>query len=89
MSNEADEPREADQDTTPHFDMEIVPSLPGGRSLHPAEQQGHLVLLVAEGAMTQDCFDELREYGRYLVEHELWVQNWNGKPPPDLTSGAA
>jgi hypothetical protein len=65
--------------------MELVPSLPGGRSIYPAEQQGHFVWLVAEGAMTQQCFNEMREYVRYIVENRLWVQNWDGKPPPHPT----
>lgn len=79
MTNEADGPHEADQ--TPDFDMELVPSLPGGRAICPAEQQGRFVWLVAEGAMTQQCFDEMRKYIRYIVENRLWVQNWEGKPP--------
>jgi hypothetical protein len=86
MTNEADEPREAGAgQSTPQFDMEMVPSLPGGRSIYPAEQQGRFVWLVAEGAMTQQCFNEMREYGRYIVENRLWVQNWDGKPPPHRT----
>lgn len=86
MTHEADGPREADQ--TPDFDMEFVSSLPGGRAIHPAEQQGRFVWLVAEGAMTQQCFDEMREYLRYIVENKLWVQNWDGKPPPDTCNNA-
>lgn len=91
MENDADEPREdepreADQ-ATPEFDMVMVPSLPGGRSIYPAEQQGRFVWLVAEGAMTQECFDEMRDYIRYIVENQLWIQNWDGKSPPDLTEG--
>lgn len=84
MAIEADEPREANE--TPEFDMEMVPSLPGGRSIYPAEQEGRFVWLVAEGAMTQQCFNEMREYVRYIVENRLWIQNWDGKPPPDGTA---
>lgn len=84
MTNEADEPREAGR---AEFDMEMVPSLPGGRSISPAEQDGCFVWLVAEGAMTQQCFDEMRDYLRYIVDNKLWTQNWDGKPPPD-TNGA-
>jgi hypothetical protein len=91
MASEADEPREdepreADQ-VVPEFDMVMVPSLPGGRTIYPAEEQGRFVWLVAEGAMTEKCFDELRDYTRYIVENQLWTQNWDGKPPPDLTDG--
>jgi hypothetical protein len=85
MTSEADEPQEANQ--TPEFDMEMVPNLPGGRSIYPAEQEGRAVWLVAEGAMTKECFDEMREYIRYIVENRLWIQNWDGKPPPDTTAG--
>lgn len=85
MAREAEEPREADQ--TPEFDMEMVPSLPGGRAIFPAEQQGRFVWLVAEGAMTQQCFDEMRAYIRYIVDNNLWTQNWDGKPP--LNPGGA
>lgn len=88
MANEADESREATEDT-PEFDMVIVPSLPGGRSIYPAEQQGRFIWLVAEGAMTQQCFDEMRDYIRYIVENKLWVQNWDGKPPPAADSAPA
>lgn len=87
MTNEADEPQEADH-TAPEFDMEMVPSLPGGRAIYPAEQQGRFVWLVAEDAMTKQCFNEMREYIRYIVENKLWVQNWDGKPPPCPTAGA-
>ena len=83
MANEAEEPAEAGH-ATPEFAMELVPRLPGGRSIYPAEQQGRFVWLVAEGAMTQQCFDEMRGYLRYIVENKLWVQNWDGKAPPCL-----
>lgn len=85
MASEADEPREASR--KPEFDMEMVPTLPGGRAVHPAEQEGRFVWLIAEGAMTKQCFDEMREYLRYIVDNNLWVQNWDGKPPPDNTAG--
>ncbi|MCX5522272.1 hypothetical protein OG342_05235 [Streptomyces bobili] len=85
MASEADEPREASK--KPEFDMEMVPTLPGGRAVHPAEQEGRFVWLIAEGAMTKQCFDEMREYLRYIVDNDLWIQNWDGKPPPDSTAG--
>jgi hypothetical protein len=88
VANEAEEPRDADQ-AKPEFGMEMVDSLPGGRSIYPAEQQGRFVWLVAEGAMTKKCFEEMQEYIRYIVENRLWVQNWDGKPPPDLPGSAA
>ena len=81
MTNEAAEPARAG------FDMEMVPSLPGGRAVYPAEQEGQFVWLIAKGAMTQQCFDEMREYLRYIVDNDLWVQNWDGKPPPDPGTG--
>ena len=81
MANEAADPQEAGDDT-PEFDMQMVPHLPGGRAVFPAEQQGRFVWLVAEGAMTPQCFEEMREYIRHIVNNRLWVQNWDGKPPP-------
>jgi hypothetical protein len=88
VANEAEEPRGAEQ-AKPEFEMEMVASLPGGRSVYPAEQQGRFVWLVAEGAMTQQCFEEMQEYIRYIVENRLWVQNWDGKPPPDSPGNTA
>lgn len=79
--HEAEEPRQADK--APEFDMEFVPNLPGGRALYPAEQEGRFVWLVAEGAMTEQCLNEMREYVRYIIEHRLWIQNWDGKAPPN------
>jgi hypothetical protein len=87
MTNEAADSHEAGEDT-PEFDMEFVPRLPGGRAVCPAEQQGRFVWLVAEGAMTPQCLEEMREYVRYIVKNRLWTQNWDGKPPPDLGSDA-
>jgi hypothetical protein len=87
MASEADEPKQADDKLA--FDMEMVPSLPGGRAVYPAEQEGQFVWLIAEGAMTKQCFEEMRSYLRYIVENNLWVQNWDGKPPctpPDDTT---
>lgn len=78
----ASKAEDSDEDQPPQFDMQMVPSLPGGRALYPAEQEGCFVWLVAEGAMTEQCFNEMREYVRYIVENKLWVQNWDGKPPP-------
>ena len=85
MTNEADDPHKAEQPPA-EFDMEMVPSLPGGRAIHPAEREGRFIWLVAEGAMTQQCFDDMREYLRYIVTNRLWIQNWDGKPPPDPTA---
>jgi hypothetical protein len=85
MASEADEPQQANR--KPEFDMEMVPTLPGGRSIYPAEQEGGFVWLVAEGAMTKQCFDEMREYLRYIVDNNLWIQNWDGKPPPNHDDG--
>lgn len=87
-ANEAEEPQETDRTANVEFDMEMVPSLPGGRSVHPAEQQGQFIWLVAEGAMTEQCFDEMREYFRYIGSNGLLTQNWDGKPPPEPTNGA-
>ena len=83
MAAEAEEPQEADSAAKEvEIDMEMVPSLPGGRSVYPAEQDGRFVWLVAEGAMTQACFDEMREYLRFLASEGLWTQHWGGKPCP-------
>lgn len=85
MANEAEEPQGAEQAARKvEIDMEFVPSLPGGRSVFPAEQEGCFVWLVAEGAMTEQCFNEMRDYLRYIAEKGLWGQRWDGKPPPDL-----
>lgn len=85
MTGEADEPQKEEQAAREvEIDMEFVPSLPGGRSVYPAEQEDRFVWLVAEGAMTQQCFDEMRGYLHYIAEKGLWTQHWNGKPPPDL-----
>lgn len=80
MATEADEPQQVNR--KPEFDMEMVPSLPGGRSIYPAEQEGRFIWLVADGAMTKQCFDEMRDYLRYIIDNNLWIQNWDGKPPP-------
>lgn len=83
MASEADGPQGAEQAARiVEIDMEWVPSLPGGRSVFLAEQQDHLVWLVAEGGMTQQAFDETREYLRYMGHEGLVTQHWNGKPPP-------
>jgi len=82
MSSKAEEPQEAEQAAGKvEIDMEWVPSLPGGRSVYPAEQENRFVWLVAEGAMTQKCFNEMREYLHYIARKELWTQRWDGKPP--------
>jgi hypothetical protein len=87
MASQADNPQEGSP-LPAEFDMEMVPHLPGGRSVCPAEQQGRFVWLVAEGEMTTKCFEEMRHYLRYIVDNKLWVQNWDGKPPP-ATDGPA
>ena len=85
MANEAEGPQGADGAARKvEIDMEFVPSLPGGRSVFPAEQQGHLVWLIAEGAMTKECFDEMRGYLRYIGSEGFLSQHWDGKPPPDF-----
>lgn len=82
---EAEEPQEAgDAAKEVEIDMGMVPSLPGGRSVFPAEQDGHLVWLVAEGAMTQQCFDEMRGYLRYIGSGGMLAQRWEVNPPPPL-----
>lgn len=85
MAGEAEEPQGTDSAAKKvEIDMEFVPTLPGGRSVFPAEQEGCLVWLVAEGAMTRECFDEMRRYFRHMAENGLWTQCWDGKPSPDL-----
>lgn len=86
MTHEAEEPKEESEQASA-FDMEMVPSLPGGRSVCPAEKQGQFVWLIAEGAMTKECFAEMREYLRYIVDNKLWVQNWDGEPPHPAADG--
>lgn len=86
MANEAEEPKEESEPASA-FDMEMVPSLPGGRSVYPAEKQGQFVWLIAEGAMTKECFNEMREYLRYIVDNKLWIQNWDGGQPPNPAAG--
>lgn len=72
---------EEPQEPQTEFDMEFVPTLPGGRAAVPAEREGRFVWLIAEGQMTQQCFDEMRQYLAYIVDEGKWQQNWDGKPP--------
>ncbi|MFF3928624.1 hypothetical protein [Streptomyces hirsutus] len=58
--------------------IEFVPSLPGGRAVVPAEREGKFVWLVAEGAMTEQCFREMRSYLAHIASAGMWVQNWEG-----------
>lgn len=76
--------REPDDQAQPQaeFDMEMVPTLPGGRAIVPAERQGKFVWLVAEGHISQQCFDEMKEYLQHIVGTGMWSQNWDGEPPP-------
>lgn len=84
MTAEAEQPQDDADDAAKEveIDMEMVPSLPGGRSVYPAEQDGRFVWLVAEGAMTQKCFDEMRGYLRFIASEGLWTQHWGGEPDP-------
>ncbi|MFF2651508.1 hypothetical protein [Streptomyces sp. NPDC058045] len=66
------------------FNMGFVPHLPGARAIVPAEQAGKFVFLVAMGAMTQQCLDEMVNHLRAIVGGGRWTQNW-GSPPPALT----
>lgn len=85
MTGEAEESQGAERAAKKvEIDMEWVPALPGGRSVFPAEQQDRFVWLVAEGAMTEECFNEMREYLHYIAREGLWTQHWDGKAPPDL-----
>ncbi|MFE9935904.1 hypothetical protein [Streptomyces hirsutus] len=61
------------------LDIEFVPALPGGRAVFPAEREGKFVWLVAEGAMTEQCFREMRSYLAHIASAGMWVQNWEGE----------
>ncbi|MFJ1657225.1 hypothetical protein [Streptomyces anthocyanicus] len=71
----------ADQPAPADFDMEFVPDLPDGRAVFPAEREGKFVWLVAEGAMTEQCFHEMRTYLLHIVGSGTWTQNWSGGEP--------
>ncbi|MFF5795747.1 hypothetical protein [Streptomyces albogriseolus] len=73
---------ESAEQTTQHgaeFDMQLVPDLPGGRAVFPAERDGKFVWLVAEGAMSAQCFTEMREYLTHIVGSGMWTQNWQSQ----------
>jgi hypothetical protein len=70
----------ADQPALAEIDMQEVPSLPGGRNVFPAEREGKFVWLVREGAMTPECFAEMRGYLVQIASSGSWVQNWGGGP---------
>lgn len=72
---------QADEQCTAEFDMEFRPELPLGRAIIPAEREGKFVYLVAIGAMTQQCFDELLGHLRAIVASGSWQQNWSGAAP--------
>jgi len=75
-------PTASQQPTAASFDMEYRPALPNGAAILPSEERGRFVWLVAAGAMTQQCFDEMREYLLHIVGTGMWSQNWDGEPPP-------
>jgi hypothetical protein len=87
--DDAKESREQprDEPVGAEFDMQFVPSLPNGRQAVPAEREGKFVWLIAEGAMTEQCFREMREYLCHIVESGMWQQNWGsgGASSPALT----
>lgn len=56
--------------------IEFVPSLPGGRAALAAEKEGRFVWLIAEGAMTDQCRREMRDYLSHIVRTGMWTQNW-------------
>ncbi|MEV1020667.1 hypothetical protein [Streptomyces sp. NPDC050264] len=64
------------------FDMEFRPTLPDGAAIMPEESPGRFVWLVRAGAMTQQCFDELRAYLLAIVGSGKWTQNWDGDGAP-------
>ncbi|MCX4827124.1 hypothetical protein OG746_26980 [Streptomyces sp. NBC_01016] len=68
--------------TVAEFGMEIRPNLPDGAAILPDEQPGRFVWLVAAGAMTRQCFDEMRGYLLHIVGSGEWTQDWSGGPSP-------
>lgn len=70
-SGESDERQEPTR-----IDMEFVSALPGGRAVAPVEKDGRFVWLVAEGAMTDQCRREMRDYMSHIVSTGMWTQNW-------------
>ncbi|MFD6415944.1 hypothetical protein [Streptomyces sp. NPDC060194] len=64
------------------FDMKIVPRLPGGRAVLPAEEDGRFVWLIAAGQMSEQCAREMTEYLNHIVASGKWVQNWPGTASP-------
>lgn len=71
----------ADEQRVAEFGMEFVPELPLGRAIFPAEREGKFVFLVAVGAMTQQCFDELLRHLLAIVGSGSWQQNWSEPGP--------
>ncbi|WPP29987.1 hypothetical protein [Streptomyces sp. CL7] len=66
------------------FAMEWVADLEG-RAVFPAERDGKFVWLVAEGAMTKQCFTEMYDYLSHIVGSGMWTQNWKGQQRQRLT----
>ncbi len=62
------------------FDMEWRNDLPGGAAVRPDESQGRFVWLVRKGAMTEQCFEEMRAYLIHVVGSGRWSQNWGTRP---------
>ncbi|MGI5408667.1 hypothetical protein ACQEV9_17970 [Streptomyces chartreusis] len=60
----------------PDVQMKFVSALPDGRAVVPAEQEGKFIWLIAEGAMTDQCRREMRDYLRHIVRSGMWTQNW-------------
>ncbi|MFJ9128874.1 hypothetical protein ACIRJS_32710 [Streptomyces sp. NPDC102340] len=71
---------EREQSPKAEFDMEFV-RLPDGRSIVPAEREGKFVFLVAFGAMTEQCFHEMRRHLQGIVGTGRWRQNWPSPKP--------
>ncbi|WP_432164926.1 hypothetical protein [Streptomyces sp. bgisy031] len=89
MAEDGDTASQAEERAA-EFDMEFAPRIPGGRAIFPAEREGKFVFLVATGAMTQQCFDEMLRHLQAIVGAGQWSQNWSdGDTPADQDPAAA
>ncbi|MFF9215567.1 hypothetical protein [Streptomyces viridosporus] len=79
--DDSGESKDQNTDQPTEIDLQIVPHLPEGRAVFPAEREGKFVWLVAEGAMTEQCVREMRGYLSHIASNRLWVQNWGGGEP--------
>jgi hypothetical protein len=69
----------SDQNTQPQpeIQVELCPSLPGGRAFACVEQEGTLVWLASKEHVSEQAGDELRDLFPRVLRDGL-MQNWPG-----------